>query len=365
MLARDAANLGQLKWGFAMSGGGAKGAYTAGVMYGLHEAGYLGKNLENVKVLIGVSTGALVAAGVAHGDFKKLKQVYTEVKTKDVIRATHPLAQKISLGVQLAVSAVFGPQYLFDTSPMRNLVRDNVGKEGFWRMIQDKNKYDVSFVSVDLPTGKPTAIGNQTKGATPKLLEDAVMASTNQPVLMDLVKIDNHLHCDGGLRDFLPMNQLLRSPFASQLDVFVTIPLDTGKGPEETTNPESIFDVLVRTVDLLSYEVGHSDQLCTQLIDALQTLRRHADDAVWKKARAKFPEQVQKLLDKLHAPGQPYQFIDIRPSAMPISDGLKFVPSELKAAFELGKKEGLAEVEAWVGGVGRGFLDSKFPSAEE
>ena len=79
---------------FAISGGGGDGAYGAGILNGWTRAGTRPK----VEVVTGISTGALSAPyaflGSAYDD--ELKQIYTTIDDKDVMKKKGP------------ISAVFG-----------------------------------------------------------------------------------------------------------------------------------------------------------------------------------------------------------------------------------------------------------------
>jgi predicted patatin/cPLA2 family phospholipase len=70
--------------GLAISGGGAQGAFGAGIICGWTDAG----TRPRFKLVTGISTGALIApyvfAGQAYDD--KLKAGYTTVSTKDILR---------------------------------------------------------------------------------------------------------------------------------------------------------------------------------------------------------------------------------------------------------------------------------------
>jgi predicted acylesterase/phospholipase RssA len=67
-----------------LSGGGSNGAFGAGILNGCSAAG----TRPTFKIVTGISTGALIAPLVFLGeDYDHvLKQVYTSVETKDIIK---------------------------------------------------------------------------------------------------------------------------------------------------------------------------------------------------------------------------------------------------------------------------------------
>jgi len=68
----------------ALSGGGANGAFGAGILYGWSAAG----TRPTFKMVTGISTGALIAPFAFLGaDYDQiLKQVYTSTATKDILK---------------------------------------------------------------------------------------------------------------------------------------------------------------------------------------------------------------------------------------------------------------------------------------
>ena len=68
----------------ALSGGGANGAFGAGILYGWSAAG----TRPTFKIVTGISTGALTAPFAFLGaDYDQiLKQVYTSVETEDIVK---------------------------------------------------------------------------------------------------------------------------------------------------------------------------------------------------------------------------------------------------------------------------------------
>ena len=95
----------------AISGGGGDGAYGAGLLAGWTKSG----TRPPFEVVTGISTGALTAPyaflGPAYDG--KLKEIYTTISDKDVLRSSGPLG------------ALFGSS-LTDNSPLKALVAKHV-----------------------------------------------------------------------------------------------------------------------------------------------------------------------------------------------------------------------------------------------
>ncbi|HEY4584777.1 MAG TPA: patatin-like phospholipase family protein, partial [Brevundimonas sp.] len=97
----------------ALSGGGANGAYGAGVMVGWSQAG----TRPQFEVVTGVSTGALIAPFVFAGQRfdPALEHAYTSGQTDDLLKSRGLLA--------LMLPGVFKPE------PLTNLVLNNISPE--------------------------------------------------------------------------------------------------------------------------------------------------------------------------------------------------------------------------------------------
>lgn len=112
-----AANQGQLEpmvCILALSGGGAEGAFGAGLLCGWTQAG----NRPQFKLVTGISTGALMAPfaflGPAYDD--RLKEAYTTVSDEDIFRAHRPFH------ILLSLLKVKDLPSLADNRPMAELV---------------------------------------------------------------------------------------------------------------------------------------------------------------------------------------------------------------------------------------------------
>lgn len=94
----------------ALSGGGAKGAFGAGVLCGWSETG----TRPEFQIVTGVSTGALIAPFAFLGsDYDdKLKTAYTTIGSKDIFRFRGPIG----------LFRIFGSESYVETKPLRDLI---------------------------------------------------------------------------------------------------------------------------------------------------------------------------------------------------------------------------------------------------
>lgn len=181
----------------AVSGGGGDGAFGAGLLAGWSKAG----TRPQFEVVTGISTGALTAPyaflGPAYDD--KLKEVYTTISDKDVMRNTG------------ALGAVFGSS-LSDNSPLKALVAKHVTAELIERIAEENAKGRRLLVgTTNLDAQRPvvwdmTAIAASGNPDKVQLFRDVLIASAAIPGIFppQLIRVQadgklyEELHVDGG-----------------------------------------------------------------------------------------------------------------------------------------------------------------------
>ena len=181
----------------ALSGGGADGAFGAGLL-----VGWTAKGDRPVFILVtGISTGALIAPFAFLGpDYDvKLKEVYTTISTEDIIREL-PISQMRS-----AAAAV-------STEPLRKMLANYVDQDMMEAIAAEHRKGRRLFVgTTNLDAGRPViwSIGAIAASGNPNalaLIHDVLVASASIPVAFPAVFIKveakgsqyDEMHVDGG-----------------------------------------------------------------------------------------------------------------------------------------------------------------------
>lgn len=192
----------------AMSGGGANGAYGAGVMVGWSQAG----NRPDFEVVTGVSTGALIAPFVFAGQRfdPALEHAYTSGQTDELLKTRGLYA--------LMLPGVFKPE------PLTNLVLNNISPELLAAIAEEHRKgrrLYVSTTSLDTQTQvvwDMGAIALRNDDASRLLFVNVLIASASIPGAFPPVLLDvehqgrriQELHVDGGtVSSFLVVPQAL------------------------------------------------------------------------------------------------------------------------------------------------------------
>jgi len=181
----------------AVSGGGANGAFGAGLLLGWSATG----TRPEFTMVTGVSTGALTAPfaflGEAYDD--ELRTVYTTTQTSDIVKRRN------------LVSAFFGDS-VADTTPLKMLIEKYIGTEMVDAIAREYRKGRRLYIgTVNLDAGRSViwdigAIAASDYPHKMKLIHDVLRASAAIPVAFSPVLIPvvaegqqyDELHVDGG-----------------------------------------------------------------------------------------------------------------------------------------------------------------------
>jgi len=182
----------------ALSGGGSRGAYGAGVLTGWSEAG----SRPEFDVVTGISTGALMATFAFLGpEYDDFLRGYTDVSNEDIFVPRN------------AVTAVFSDA-LRDTAPLRARIAKDINSstlEAVARQHAAGRRLFAGTTNLDAGTFVMWDLGALASGDRPDKLQryrDVVLASASFPMIFPPVYIpvevdgDTHwqMHVDGSAR---------------------------------------------------------------------------------------------------------------------------------------------------------------------
>ena len=193
-----------------LSGGGAKGAYTAGVIYHLLEKQVAG---EPFQLAIGTSTGALAAGPALLEDHRYLRNVYVGVDDSDIMQNSW-LGKLVSLFVKGSVPIQASME------PLYQILKKYYIDDGKLEVLQQSGKTLIA-TSVNARTGKIEYVSSNEVGnsISAKTFIRSILASASVPLFTRPVKIyenepghkyQNDLFYDGGIKEFLPLQQAIR-----------------------------------------------------------------------------------------------------------------------------------------------------------
>ena len=248
----------------AISGGGANGAFGAGLLRGWTATGVR----PEFSMVTGVSTGALTAPFAFLGsDYDDvIKKVYTTTTTSDVVKKRNPL------------SALLGDS-IADTAPLQHLIEKYVNVEIINAIAVEHGKGRRLFIgTVNLDAGRAViwnigAIASSDHPEKEKLIHDVLRASSAIPVAFPPVVIPveangqtyDEMHVDGGTGtqvfvypaaiDWQKITQLLKVKGNPKVYVIRNSFLD----PDYLGMKRNVLPIASRTIDSLIRTQGIGD----------------------------------------------------------------------------------------------------------
>jgi len=298
-----------------LSGGGSKGAYQAGVLEVLAEAGF------TYEAISGVSVGSLNGSMLATGQLDKLVKIWENITPEQVLRkhslvslARQYLIYKIGIGAP--------PVSRYNNRPLQQLMQQH--------LIDRSIRIPFHFGYVKLESGKYIqAVIRQTDGHVIDQSDlNRLLASTAIPVYFNPVHINNSTAVDGGLRNISPIKEVL--PYnPDRMVIIPTQPVDKEPAAKDLRD---ILEIAFRSINIMLDEIFHGD------IDRFLAINRLAKQA----------EAEELKLTK--SDGTPYKYIKpvIIDPKEPLGDGLDFSNRRVRRMLELGRKraqEVLANLE--------------------
>ena len=320
-----------------ISGGGSKGAFAVGAIQRLREAGI------TWDLVVGTSTGALIAPLITTDDIATLVQLYSTVTTEQILTPRGPID-------------IFTHDSLYDTTPLWHLIQDTITPEKYQQIVA--SPIAAYLTTVNLQTGTTVywtqhqsgPVGDPQTTATPldrPTFLRAMLASANQPVLMPLVEIrfDHQQYGDGGLHEVTP----LKLPIELGATIIEAIVLSPAQDSPVTHVYTSIFATLARVISLLVDNATVMDiqraTLINQAIDYRNALLATATSLLT-------PTQRTTLFDNPAHPDPfaPYALLTlhmIRPPQPLPTDGLTFDPPVLQQMIQMGRQAAEQAMTTW------------------
>lgn len=245
-----------MKRALVLSGGGSLGAFEVGAVEYL----VLQEKLD-FQIYLGTSVGALnvsiLGQAANYPDLcamtDKLKSLWLAIKDY------HAIYQKTGLGFLPLLTQ----NYLYRPTGLESLLAQNIDLN---RLAQNNGRV-VKVVTVALETGELLYADSR----RPDLSADFrryVLASASMPVYFPPVAINGKHWYDGGLRDVTPLGTIFDER-PDEIVVVTTYPLTPDFDPvfSQVAYSTSVLQVLLRTVDVLTGEIGANDIQTAALIN--------------------------------------------------------------------------------------------------
>ena len=263
-----------------LSGGGARGAYQAGVLQGLADIDMIGPSGSPFDIIVGSSAGSINAGMLAaHADtlragVDRLLDVWSGITASDVFRTD--LRSLGSIGARWAWDLSFGgalrrsqPKSLLDTAPLRRLL-GRIPLSRIEAHVASGALRAVAVAATDLyssngylfvqghPSIRPWKRSRWRIEKT-RLTADHLLASSAIPIFFPSVRIDGRHFGDGCIRNTAPLSPAINLG----ADRIVVIGVQ-GPGIEEAENgkrlpPPTIAQIAGVLLDAVMLDAVESD----------------------------------------------------------------------------------------------------------
>ena len=220
------------KHALVLTGGGARGAYQAGALYGLNEI--LGLKKENIpfSILTGNSAGAINACFLAahadnfHSACKRLRYLWRYAHSEQIYKLVPLSLAKRSLKWITEFSSKQKYQEhnsysLLDTAPLYGIIQTEISLQALERHIQDKRIQGIAISAISYANsvsktffqGDDSIQGwerSQRKGIRAQITHKHILASASIPLLFPPVFLDNAYYGDGSIRNHTPLSPAIK-----------------------------------------------------------------------------------------------------------------------------------------------------------
>jgi len=200
-----------------LTGGGAKGAYEAGAVAALAEAGV------PIRLVAGSSAGALSAAMIVAGRADRLEATWRSLTRERIYSVRAPTFFAGLLPGWLTLGALSGASSLLDPQPLRELITASVELERI-----RSSAIALVVTTTDIVRREPRVFDNHS------VTVDALVAAAAVPGLFPAVDVDGALLVDGGLTGRAPVLEALEAAPVGRALVVLSYAQDERAAPPTT-----------------------------------------------------------------------------------------------------------------------------------
>jgi NTE family protein len=281
-----------------LSGGGARGAYQAGVLAGLAEHGFLSDSRGRFDILVGSSAGSINAAALASRaddpgtGIARLERVWRDIRPGQVYRTD--VAALGRTGARWAWDLTFGgatrrvrAKSLLDTAPLRALLRANVRFDRIDANVAAGRLRALAVIATDLHTSNGVVFlhaAPRVRGWTRRrwriertaIRPEHLMASSAIPIFFAPVAVDGRWYGDGSVRNTAPLAPAIQ--LGAERVVAIGVSGPPPPGAEKRRYPHAptiaqVAGVLLDAVmlDALEVDVEHSERVNTSVLHCRST----------------------------------------------------------------------------------------------
>lgn len=237
-------------------------------------------------IISGISVSAIFAVAFALGKFKEMESLFLNLTLKDIFSKS-PVNEKGNITI-CALWRAFRGKALGEQRAVIKHLSDIVSQAEFEAYKRSAMYPDVVIMSVDLRNARRIFVN--VKSLSYKDFLEHTLASGSIPGYTMPVTLDG-VQYDGGVRDHsIAAYMMEKYPIKTAVSVF-SRPKDlSALAPWEPKNLS--VDVLMRTIDILNYEISKGDEHEQQVIAERNSIELH---------QLFLPKVLQSLYDLDHA----------------------------------------------------------------
>lgn len=244
------------KTAIVLSGGGARGAYEAGVLKYLFDDLLNEMQCLKTDTISGTSVGAIHAAYLAayadlpHRNIKQLEKIWTDLSFENSIN--HRVVDNFKIILQLLKMIMNRPCYeglFLKTDFLKKLVLEHIEWKKIRPNLENKHYGALTISTTHLASGSTKVFinsqepsiqwgrDNRIEPVMTHIHPKHILASASPPLLFPPVNIRGHYYCDGGLRQNTPLSPPL---YLGAEKVLVISTVYQGKQQEKPVYREAI-----------------------------------------------------------------------------------------------------------------------------
>jgi len=203
--------------------------------------------------VIGTSTGSLMGPFILAGEFDKLTEAYTSVTQKDIFNVNPFKTDGNIKALAAAWRIITGQKTLGETLPLKDLVEKFFTVDLYNQLINNNKTYGATVVSLTTAESEVKLLKDNSYND----IVDWIWASANVPLFMSVLKKNNELWADGGLKDFASISYVLEQKLADEIDVILHTTTETTDKNFRTVT--SVVGLILRVIDIFVTDVIQND----------------------------------------------------------------------------------------------------------
>lgn len=224
-----------------ISGGGSWGAFTIGKL----------KTLKpDYDLVLGSSTGALMAPFVALGEWDRLIEVYSSVNNKSIFNV-NPFNAKGNIKIlNAAWRIISGKKTLGESLNLYNLIQEIFTQEDYFRIRHLNKNVVVTVCNLETEESEYHSINDHTYEDFCKYM----WASSAFPFVSSIVEINGVDYVDGGTTENVPLREAVLLG-GTDIDVFIHDVISKPKGGEI----KNLFHLVLRILGIMRSTIVNND----------------------------------------------------------------------------------------------------------